>query len=261
MVEDRDDSNPATPRCLFVFEVEPKLSDPRSLRDLLSSTDAPSLNLRIELARSLARSVMFVHNLDLVHKNVRPETVLTFRKGDSPDRHRVSCLAGFESFRYADGPTFQSQKQQWERDLYRHPSRQGIKPLVRYVMQHDIYSLGVCLLEIGLWTSLIKHVGHSTSVQYVPGPLLTTEHLPKQLGGNARPFELKEDLTRLARDKLPTTMGLKYALIAETCLSSWEDDNMKTLFGVKNDFVNQPGILEGVRYSERILMALEEIVI
>lgn len=37
-----------------------------------------------------------------------------------------------------------------DRNFYRHPNRQGESPKDIYVMQHDIYSLGICLLEIGL---------------------------------------------------------------------------------------------------------------
>lgn len=42
----------------------------------------------------------------------------------------------------------------WLKDIYRHPYRQGLQPQERYNIGHDIYSLGVCLLEIGLWESL-----------------------------------------------------------------------------------------------------------
>jgi hypothetical protein len=35
-------------------------------------------------------------------------------------------------------------------DYYQHPEKR-YNPLVRYSRTHDIYSLGVLLLEIGLW--------------------------------------------------------------------------------------------------------------
>ncbi|CAG8970828.1 hypothetical protein HYALB_00001616 [Hymenoscyphus albidus] len=44
-----------------------------------------------------------------------------------------------------------------ERNLYRHPSRQGAIPADEFIMQHDIYNLGVCLLEIGLWESFVTY--------------------------------------------------------------------------------------------------------
>jgi hypothetical protein len=45
----------------------------------------------------------------------------------------------------------------WDRNVYRHPLRQGDRPAEAYRMQHDIYSLGVCLLEIGLWESFVEY--------------------------------------------------------------------------------------------------------
>jgi hypothetical protein len=58
---------------------------------------------------------------------------------------------GFENFRPADGNTYLTGDSNWERDLYRHPTRQGLCLQETYKMQHDIYSLGVCLLEIGAY--------------------------------------------------------------------------------------------------------------
>ena len=246
---------------LFVFQVDPKLSEPRSLRELLDFTSAPSLNGRIELARSLARSIMFVHNLDFVHKNIRPENILTFRVDNNAQNHRITSLVGFESFRNADGPTHQSQKQQWERDFYRHPSRQGMRPLVRYAMQHDIYSLGVCLLEIGLWTSFVEYITNGESVRYVPNTVLAADSVTEERDMTRRAYQTKEFLVQLARDELPAKIGLKYTRIVETCLCSWENGKGKTLFGTKDEFINQGGVLEGVRYSEKILLELENIVI
>jgi hypothetical protein len=66
-----------------------------------------------------------------------------------------SSLVGFGNFRDAEGGTLRSGDTLWEKNIYRHPRRQGQKPQDDYIMQHDIYSLGVCLLELGLWESLL----------------------------------------------------------------------------------------------------------
>jgi hypothetical protein len=44
-----------------------------------------------------------------------------------------------------------------KKDLYRHPQRQSHDLKEYYVMQYEIYSLGICLLEIGLWRSFILY--------------------------------------------------------------------------------------------------------
>lgn len=47
----------------------------------------------------------------------------------------------------------------WYNDIYRHPEQQGPAAAeVRRNMGHDIYSLSVCLLEIGLWETLVHEI-------------------------------------------------------------------------------------------------------
>jgi hypothetical protein len=46
--------------------------------------------------------------------------------------------------------------------LDRHPTRQGTLLEEQYKMQHDIYSVGIVLLEIGLWASLVSYQGADT---------------------------------------------------------------------------------------------------
>ena len=64
-------------------------------------------------------------------------------------------LVGFESFRPLDDCTHLAGDCEWQKNLYRHPSRQGMFPEEYYQMQHDIYSLGVCLLELGMGESFV----------------------------------------------------------------------------------------------------------
>ena len=123
----------------------------RSLRDLLlGDTGTVSLMHRLVIARSIARSVIFLHSAAFVHKNIQPETVLVTAS-------RASYLVGFERFRAAETQTYRQVEALWQKNIYRHPMRQGEAPEEAYTMQHDVYSLGVCLLEIGLWTSFVKY--------------------------------------------------------------------------------------------------------
>lgn len=97
-----------------------------------------------------------------MHKNIRPESILIqifndAGAGSDPSRSCSTFLVGFENFRSADGGTDLIGDDEWARDLYRHPSRQGENLTEPYKMQHDIYSLGVCLLEIGIWESFVKY--------------------------------------------------------------------------------------------------------
>ncbi|KKZ68346.1 hypothetical protein EMCG_05966 [[Emmonsia] crescens] len=63
-------------------------------------------------------------------------------------------LVGFEQLRPSSGHSTLFADTVGHRNPCRHPNRQGLRPQEYYKMQH-IYSLGVCLLEIGLWTSFV----------------------------------------------------------------------------------------------------------
>jgi len=138
----------------FVFMVPTAFNKPRSLRTfLLAVNHEYPLDDRFRLAKLLARSVLFLHSAQVVHKNITPETVILLT--DSSTGLETPFLVGFEKFRRAEGRTYLSGDAFWEKNLYRHPKRQGDYPEEEYKMQHDIYSLGVCLLEIGLGTSFV----------------------------------------------------------------------------------------------------------
>lgn len=138
----------------FIFSIPQGFGVPESLRALLlSRSQEHPLNERFEVAKQLANSVMFVHNAQFVHKNISPETVLLLKNDSST--LGMPFLVGFEKFRLADGRTYHIGDSLWQQNLYRHPTRQGLRPIEDYRMQHDIYSLGVCLLEIGMWSSLV----------------------------------------------------------------------------------------------------------
>jgi hypothetical protein len=148
----------------FIFAVPTTFGEPRSLRTfLLADNHENPLDDRLRLAKLLGRSVSFLHSSQVVHKNISPETIILLR--DSATGLETPFLVGFEKFRWAEGRTYMSGDTFWEKNLYRHPKRQGEYPEEEYKMQHDIYSLGVCLLEIGLGTSFVRF--ETTSVRYL----------------------------------------------------------------------------------------------
>ena len=141
----------------FALRIPDASCEPRSLRSLLiDSTKQPPLTQRLKLAKSLARSLIFLHDAEIVHKSISPETIVLLRKAASTSIG-TPYLIGFEQFRFAEGKTYRVGDSKWDKNLYRHPQRQGEHPEEDYVMQHDIYSLGVCLLEIGIWQSFATY--------------------------------------------------------------------------------------------------------
>jgi serine/threonine protein kinase len=257
-----------SPKHIFVFRMPEATETPQSLRKLLTSgpETLQSLSNRFTLAKNLAKSVGYMHTFGFVHKNIRPETVLVFGTPESVVEY--TSLVGFESFRTADGRTLKSGDSVWERNLYRHPDRQGENPKEIYIMQHDIYSLGVCLLEIGLWKSLIDY--DETRTRPGPSEAFKSEQTTIRASSTILPdvdqmslddsdppmvnlrdtIVSKEHLVFLAQESLPLSMGTRYAELVKTCLTCLDPDNIG--FGDEREFYDEDGILVGVRYIEKV---------
>jgi hypothetical protein len=191
-----------------------------------------------------------------VHKNICPESVLLFKEEGgqtATSRRRSSFLIGFESFRSAAGGTSMMGDQDWAHNIYRHPERMGEFPAEEYKMQHDIYSLGVCLLEIGLWEPLVEYSedGGQTTAEY--------GRVCRDFAGMGRPWVFfKEYLVGVAETELPARMGDRYAEVVVTCLTCLDRDGY---FGDQGDVADADGILVGVRFIETIFGQLNEIVV
>ncbi|KAJ5763125.1 hypothetical protein N7533_001806 [Penicillium manginii] len=232
----------------FVFTAPKDSSEGTSLRSrLISNRLDHSLSDRFRIAQELVRSVFYVHVHGFVHKNIRPETILLLSNGQA-DFGSV-FLVGFDSFRRADGDTVRLGDSFLEKNLYRHPQRLGSVPEDRYIMQHDIYSLGVCLLELGLWDTFVTYNDESNIPHLSSILKVDTDHVEAA--------RLKDHLVSLADEVLPRHMGTKYARIVKTCLTCLDEENAD--FGDEREHQDKSGILVAVRYIEKILFQLNEI--
>ena len=99
----------------LVFDIPHQLSTPQSLRAILLSDTSYPLDERLELAKKLTSSILFVHTVQFVHKNIRPETIIVFQNEHSDIG--APFLAGFEQFRLEDGITHRAGDDMWERNL------------------------------------------------------------------------------------------------------------------------------------------------
>ncbi|KAJ5473100.1 hypothetical protein N7530_007101 [Penicillium desertorum] len=242
----------------YILEIPKGLEGPRTLRDILLTTPAISLTKRLKLAKQLARSVMFVHTMGFVHKGIRPETVIIFEKQGNGGCIGPSFLIGFERMRYELGQTDNMGDMEWQRNLYRHPNRQGLWSEEAFRMHHDIYSLGVCLLEIALWHSFVSYesdtrLPHPWSELNIDNAIMDRN---TQQGG----MRTKGELVAISKDRLDRVIGEPYTEIVLACLCCLDQDKGRNVFersqgGVKDE----DGIVVGVRYIENILLKIEEL--
>ncbi|RAK99572.1 uncharacterized protein BO80DRAFT_426275 [Aspergillus ibericus CBS 121593] len=187
----------------------------------------PSLEDRFAMAHCLALTTLNVHGSLWVHKNIWSRGILVFEQAEggtiglwsgptlatsvSPgaDRaRRPRLLAFLGDWGYArpvEGATDMRSDFEIEPNLYRHPDRQGV-PTRQFSRLHDMYALGVVLLEIGLW----KTVSRLFESRIKEGQ--RTGKLPK-------PRDVRAALTSLAQRDLPKEMGGAYAEAVVACLS------------------------------------------
>ncbi|KAK7211488.1 hypothetical protein V2G26_018666 [Clonostachys chloroleuca] len=239
----------------MVFRSPNNAADTKSLRaKLLSLHDFVSVSNKITFARQLAKSVAYVHNFGFVHKSIRPENIVIFEnEGKEPPG---MYLAGLSNFRRDEGRTYRLEDGTWDKDIYLHPQRQGPLPREDYQMQHDIYSLGVCLLEIGFWDSFVRFDAN--------GKTTTATSMLHQFSVDCQAGKTtiqgsKEYFLTLCRSQLPRYMVGRYCEIVETCLTCLDQGNVD--FGDESEFQDPDGILVGVRYIEKVLSRLNEITI
>jgi hypothetical protein len=153
-------------------------------------------------------------------------------------------LIGFEQIRLAKGRALLRGDAAWQKNIYQHPSRQSISPEEAYRMQHDIHSLGVCLLEIGLWGSFVVY---SEDGQVAPGKLLG---FSQDDIGKMGPSAIEERFVTVANAELPRVMGELYTGIVVNCLTCLDADNLD--FGNAEEFQDEDGVFVRVRYIEKV---------
>ncbi|GAB1315570.1 hypothetical protein MFIFM68171_05780 [Madurella fahalii] len=239
-----------------------KNTDPLNQR-LKALEKQVSLSAVISLAKQLVRSVSYIHACDFVHKNIRPDNIILFPSSSCPIG--AAYLLGLTQFRSLAHQTNRFGDSAWHRNLYRHPARQGLCILDDYVMQHDIYSLGVCLLEIGLWKPLVWYPRGDGGGAVAPVPGLVLElrtALSDKVFERAHSRQnktawVKEDLVDMARRLLPAKMGDVYTGIVVSCLTCL-DDGSEDFRNCKEDDRGN-GIAVGVRFVEKILARVAEI--
>jgi hypothetical protein len=197
----------------FVFGFPPLTleSTPVSLHDLIQpnvpSHRRLSLHYRFHIAQNISKSLAAFHADNWVHKSFRSRSIIFFHSQLGQLRFMTPYLTNFEYSRATTTDTSWTYDGDAEKNLYRHPDRQR-PPTISFNKLHDLWSLGVVLLEIGLWQTAqsIREQG-----------LQTRSHL----GMTNDPHLLKGIYLERTTTDLPHMMGPAYAQAVETCLN-WD---------------------------------------
>lgn len=184
-------------------DVEDQL-EATTLRKIL--TDDPRgkhraiLGDRFQLAHKLAASVLEFHRIDWLQESISSFNIVFFHNRGAPWNQSMQSpyFLGFLSSRqneenaFTEGPTDDSRHKD-----YQHP--EYLRGKVRFRAEFDYYSLGLTLLELGLWSSLDKIVASS------------------DFSGRS-PEEVREILLKKRVPHLGQTMGELYRDAVDACL-------------------------------------------
>lgn len=195
-------------RYAFLFDMPngAGTGNPESLHQMIESPILGrlwSLSDRFALAVDLAKVMGTFHMFEWVLKGFQSNSVV-FCNEVSTNKPQLSkpYLAGFEYIRPADGSTVGQPLDMSEKmTLYCHPDLQE-EPNLEFGKIHDLYSLGVVLLEIGLWVTARQ--------------LLQQARLPRP----PAPRIIREEYVKKANSKLPLRMGRSYTEVVIACLQS-----------------------------------------
>lgn len=173
---------------------------PKSLADLFKDgLTEPALEEKINFGKALVSSIHQLHAADWLHRNISPASVVFFvADTETPQvRWAEPYLVNFRHCR-PDGSIWTTDGPTPEKD-YQHPEYLGdgdsLLP-TRFQKRYDYYSIGIILLEVGLWQPLIKKL--------------------QARGGT--PAELRNILTQKHVPELRRIMGQRYRKAVQECL-------------------------------------------
>lgn len=183
-----------------------------SLHSALHTTSSKaniSLSKRFQLAETLTKAVWYLNTVGWIHKSIRSANIVFFLNERSQADFATPHLIGFEYARLeSDMTEYTGYDEDLEKNLYRHPERQG-PPTVRFQKSHDLYALGLVLLEIGLWKTLSEMLEGYQNENKIDGdrPLVN-------------PRRIMEHFRKLVDEELAHGMGESYAAAVRYCLDA-----------------------------------------
>lgn len=238
----------------LIFQLPPGLGTPRTLRRVLldDSPDTHIKDARIKLALQLCTALHVLHSLNIVHKGVRPENIILLPPLDSSfDGNSPALTLGkpyLAGFGYSRSDNSDSGMEKpynaiFAEIIYLHPRHIRSYRDYEFDKADDIYSLGLCLLEIGLWRSLL-YWGEKDNWYIAREEWdLKAARFYTENGCNKENawFMRKDEFIRVAREALPVSMSSTYAEVVLSCLTYRDKENARVGLeaNVPLDFVEE----------------------
>jgi len=187
------------------FEPPKGSTDFISLRELIESSKSaqkPALGQRFSMVKCIGEALLKWHrSANWVHQGIASHNIFFFKY-----KHRANFdysnpfLCGFEFARPSSGISQDTYVEDFEMNVYRHPTRQGA-PIEYHTKQHDLYSFGVLMWEIGAWALISKCFSAESREELSP-------------------FKMQRHIKSNARKHLAQNMGAAYEKAAIRCLDT-----------------------------------------
>ncbi|OCK74832.1 hypothetical protein K432DRAFT_188431 [Lepidopterella palustris CBS 459.81] len=256
----------------LIFDLRERYEFKGTLRSVMQETQPESLGQRINICSQLADAIFHIHKLGLVHKNINSGNIITtvdkqtrFNSSKAAPSHRLKIfLTNWHLVRKETSASLLIGQAHWLERMYQHPGRQVPRAEVAYSMAHDIYSLGVCMLELLLWKPLvIREAGKSLTIskeliseaaalKMIDQNLLSSSD-PVVVAKSIKPREFQALLVALAYKRLPAAAGDRLTQLVIACLKVVENG-----FGA-SPVVQADSVETGLNYMAAVKDVLAQI--
>ncbi|KAL9617046.1 MAG: hypothetical protein Q9160_008119 [Pyrenula sp. 1 TL-2023] len=160
------------------------------------------LDDRFAVAIALAKTLSSLHAVGWLHKSLRSENIVFLSKfGEANHDLSQPYILGFDLSRPKSENSDNTKEFRRPQQIYTHPKRWGT-PQEIFSPVHDIYSLGVILLEVGCWRSAAKFDKAKQNLENI---------------NDER--KVRDQLVEAAETYLPHLAGRQYSKAVLTCLS------------------------------------------
>jgi hypothetical protein len=176
----------------------------------------PTLGQRYQIAQIIGQTMLKWHNVGWVHQSISSMNIIfSMNNITHAIDYSMPYLCGFSFSRITSHhSTHRQGMNDILRDVYQHPERQGGTPIERHAKEHDIYSFGVLLFEIGFWaraTDLFSKLVQRGRVSDIRGKMLSrVGYLGPEMGttfASATRLSLGQDFGIQEDDKVQSRLA------------------------------------------------------
>ena len=201
---------------VFRITINDTVNDPRhtTLQKELTRLKLVPLGRRLDISIALTRAMASLHAVGWLHKGFFSENIVFFKSKENKQRtepleDELSTeqfdlsnprIFGFDLSRPENAKSDGTREFSSHRLIYTHPSRWG-RPTETFSKVHDIYALGVTLLEIGCWR-----------------PAWKMDKSGQGFGDVSDEDQVRAALLAVARQQLPHMAGNEFTTAVVTCL-------------------------------------------